>query len=160
MSSISVEREDLSYETRLSSIALDLTSIPLPRLLYAEHLTNTVFMQFGSLYSLFDPAVFLARLREFYDQRARGVVPDAKLWHIQMLLVLGFGKSLLAREHSESGPSGMVYFNYAAGAISDIRTLYEGPLLSIEVLCLAALFMHAADLLQESYVTVSYSEMH
>lgn len=54
-----------------------------------------------------------------------------------MLLVLGFGKSLVAREHSESGPPGMVYFNYVAGAISDIRTLYKDPLLLIEVLFLS-----------------------
>ncbi|KAJ4253777.1 hypothetical protein NW762_010171 [Fusarium torreyae] len=153
-SSVSVEREDTSYETPLSSIALDLAVIPLPRLSYAEYLANTVFIQFGSLYALFDPAVFSTRLREFYDERARGTVTIPKLWHIQMLLVFAFGKSLLAREHSESGPSGMMYFNYAIGAMSDIRRLYEDPLPSIEILCLAALFMHATDLLQESYVTI------
>lgn len=49
----------------------------------------------------------------------------------------------------------MVYFTHAIEAMPDIRRLYEHPLLSIEILCLAALFMHATDLLQESYVTVS-----
>lgn len=154
-SSTSVEREDTSYITPLPPIALDLASIPLPRLSYAEYLTNTVVIYAGSLYSLFDPAAFLARLREFYAERGRGRALDASLWHVQMLLVLGLGKSILAREHSQSGPSGMTYFTRAIEAISDIRRLYKDPLLSIEILCLAALFMHAADMLQESYVTVS-----
>ncbi|RBQ81706.1 hypothetical protein FVER14953_04273 [Fusarium verticillioides] len=52
------------------------------------------------------------------------------------------------------GPSGMNYFILAIEAMPDIRRLYEDPLLSIEVLCLAALFMHATDLLQEAYVTI------
>jgi hypothetical protein len=53
------------------------------------------------------------------------------------------------------GPSGMSYFTSAIEAMPDIRRLYEDPLLSIEILCLSALFMHATDLLQEAYVTVS-----
>ncbi|KAH7176872.1 hypothetical protein EDB81DRAFT_773708 [Dactylonectria macrodidyma] len=153
-SSVSVEREDASYTTPLPPIALDLASIPLPRLSYAEYLTNTVVIHAGSLYSLFDTAVFLERLREFYDERARGGAPNASLWHIQMLLILGLGKSILSREHSQSGPSGMIYFTLAIEAMPDIRRLYEDPLLSIEILCLATLFMHATDLLQESYVTI------
>lgn len=152
---MSVERQDVSYTTALPSIALDLTSISLPRLSYAEYLTNTVVLHTGSLYSLFEPASFLQRLRDFYDGRAKGVVPDASLWHIQMLLVLAFGKSILSREHSEIGPSGMTYFTRAIQGMPDIRRLYEDPLLSIEILCLASLFMHARDLLQEAYVIVS-----
>ncbi|WAO90164.1 Zn(2)-C6 fungal-type domain-containing protein [Fusarium falciforme] len=152
--SVSVERQDVSYTTALPSIALDLTSISLPRLSYAEYLTNTVVLHTGSLYSLFEPASFLQRLRDFYDGRAKGVVPDASLWHIQMLLVLAFGKSILSREHSEIGPSGMTYFTRAIQGMPDIRRLYEDPLLSIEILCLASLFMHARDLLQEAYVII------
>lgn len=48
----------------------------------------------------------------------------------------------------------MAYFTRALEALSDTRRLHEDPLLSIEILCLAALFMHATDLLHESYVTV------
>ncbi|KAI8724101.1 Zn(2)-C6 fungal-type domain-containing protein [Fusarium sp. LHS14.1] len=152
--SVSVERLDISYTTNLPPIALDLTSIPLPRLSYAEYLTNTVVAHFGSLYSLFEPETFLQKLRAFYSERSKCQVPDATLWHIQMLLVLAFGKSILSREHCEKGPSGMTYFTHAIEAMPDIRRLYEQPLLSIEILCLAALFMHATDLLQESYVTI------
>ncbi|KAF4987970.1 hypothetical protein FDECE_15233 [Fusarium decemcellulare] len=152
--SVSMERQDVSYTTTLPPIALDLASIPLPKLSYAEYLTNTTVMQIGSLYSLFEPEVFLRKLRAFYEERDKGVVPEVTLWHIQMLLVLAFGKSILTREHSEVGPSGMTYFNCAIRAMPDIRRLYEDPLLSIEILCLASLFMHATDLLQESYVTI------
>ncbi|RFN49243.1 hypothetical protein FIE12Z_6464 [Fusarium flagelliforme] len=152
--SVSTERQDISYKRTLPPIALDLSTIPLPKLSYAEYLTNTVLVHMGSLYSIFDPEIFLRRLRSFYDERNRGLVDKASLWHIQMLLVLAFGKSIQSREHSEMGPSGMSYFTRAIEAMPDIRRLYEDPLLSIEILCLAALFMHAADLLQEAYVTI------
>jgi len=157
--SVSTERQDISYKRTLPPIALDLSIIPLPKLSYAEYLTNTVLVHMGSLYSIFDSEIFLRRLRSFYDERSRGLVDKASLWHIQMLLVLAFGKSIQSREHSEMGPSGMSYFTRAIEAMPDIRRLYEDPLLSIEILCLAALFMHAADLLQEAYVTVSLSAL-
>ncbi|CAG7566312.1 unnamed protein product [Fusarium equiseti] len=152
--SVSTERQDISYKGTLPPIALNLSTVPLPKLSYAEYLTNTVLVHMGSLYSIFDSKIFLRRLRSFYDERDRGLVDKASLWHIQMLLVLAFGKSIQSREHSEMGPSGMTYFTRAIEAMPDIRRLYEDPLLSIEILCLAALFMHAADLLQEAYVTI------
>lgn len=154
--SASVQREDVSYTTMLPPIGLDLASIPLPRLQYAEYLTSTVVMYLGSLYCLFEQDAFLQRLRAFYDARSRGVSVDASLWHVQMLLVLAFGKSILSREHSEMGPSGMAYFMRAMEAFPDVRRLCENPLLSIEILCLASLFTHATDMLQESYIFVSF----
>ncbi|KAJ4138910.1 hypothetical protein NW765_002806 [Fusarium oxysporum] len=152
--SVSMERQDISYTRTLPPIGLDLSSIALPKPSYAEYLTSTVIVHIGSLYSIFDADIFLQRMRRFYDDRDKGLEADASLWHIQMLLVLAFGKSIQSREHSEMGPSGMAYFTLAIEAMPDIRRLYEDPLLSIEVLCLAALFMHATDLLQEAYVTI------
>ncbi|KAK1518620.1 uncharacterized protein CCOS01_11440 [Colletotrichum costaricense] len=152
--SVSIEREDVSYTSPLPPLALDLTKVPLPQLSYAEYLTNTIVLTFGSLYSLFDAEAFLEKLRMFYSERATGTVPNPCLWHIQMLLVLGLGKSILSREHSQSGPAGMVYFASAIEAMSDIRRLYQSPFLSMEILSLTALFMHATDMLQEAYVTI------
>ncbi|KAL4408803.1 hypothetical protein CABS03_08642 [Colletotrichum abscissum] len=152
--SVSIEREDVSYSSPLPPLALDLTKVPLPQLSYAEYLTNTIVLTFGSLYSLFDAEAFLEKLRMFYSERATGTVPNPCLWHIQMLLVLGLGKSILSREHSQSGPAGMVYFASAIEAMSDICRLYQSPFLSMEILSLTALFMHATDMLQEAYVTI------
>ncbi|KAK1498657.1 hypothetical protein CABS01_10432 [Colletotrichum abscissum] len=87
--SVSIEREDVSYSSPLPPLALDLTKVPLPQLSYAEYLTNTIVLTFGSLYSLFDAEAFLEKLRMFYSERATGTVPNPCLWHIQMLLVLG-----------------------------------------------------------------------
>lgn len=145
----------MSYATTLPSIGLDLANTPLPRLQYAEYLVNTVSIQLGSLYCFFNPDNFIQRLRAFYDARTKGVMLEATLWHIEMLLVLAFGESILSREHSEVGPSGISYFTRAMEAFPDIRRLCGNPLLSIEVLCLASLFMHATDMLQESYILVS-----
>ncbi|KAL6416067.1 hypothetical protein AUP68_00278 [Ilyonectria robusta] len=152
--SVSVEREDASYATSLPSIALDLATVPLPALQYAEYLTNTVLLRLGSLYRLFDPNTFFQRLRAFYDEISKRIFPEASLWHLQFLLVLAFGKSILSREHSDRGPSGMSYFTLVMEALPDIRRMYGDPFLSIEILCLASLFMHATDMLQESYVCI------
>lgn len=73
-----------------------------------------------------------------------------------MLLIFALGKSILAREHFESGPSGSSYFTRAMDALPDMRCLHDCPVLSIEILCLITLFMHAADMLQEAYIYVMY----
>ncbi|KAH7235371.1 hypothetical protein BKA59DRAFT_458937 [Fusarium tricinctum] len=130
---VSIEREDVSYATTLPSIGLDLVNTPY----LAYNMLNTCFIQ---------------RLRAFYDVRTKEAIPEAGLWHVEMLLVFAFGESILSREHSEVGPSGMLYFTRAMEAFPDIRRLCGTPLLSIEVLCLASLFMHATDMLQESYI--------
>lgn len=47
-------------------------------------------------------------------------------------------------------------FTRAMDALPDIRCLHDCPVLSVEILCLITLFMHAADMLQEAYIYVMY----
>lgn len=149
-----LEREDTSYHSPCPPICLDLAHIDLPPLDFAEYLATTVCFYAEPLYHLFDKAAFLVRLQLFYDARTKGTHEPPELWHIQMLLVFAFGKSVLAREQFAYGPAGSSYFARALEALPDIRRLNDEPILSIEIACLVTLFMHAADMLQEAYVYV------
>lgn len=144
-------RDDITYTIRWPDLNLRLDDIDLPPLDFAEYLTSTVTFYAGSLYSLYDKSAFLDRLREFYAGGSSGEAPKPGLWHIQMLLVFALGRAILAREHFKSGPAGTTYFLRALEALPDIHRLYENPVLSIEILCLVALFMQAIDTGQEAY---------
>ncbi|KAK0644878.1 putative transcriptional regulatory protein C3C7.04 [Lasiodiplodia hormozganensis] len=149
-----LEREDTSYQTACPPIRLDLAHIDLPPLDFAEYLATTVCFYAEPLYHLFDKAAFIHRLHLFYDARTKGIHEQPDLWHIQMLLVFAFGKSVLAREQFAYGPAGSSYFARALEALPDVRRLNDEPVLAVEIACLVTLFMHAADMLQEAYVYI------
>lgn len=150
-SNITLVRDDITYTISWPDLALRLDDIDLPPLDFAEYLTNTVTFYAGSLYCLYDKAAFLGRLRDFYAKVSSGNMPKAGLWHIQMLLVFALGRAVLAREHTKAGPAGTTYFLRAVEALPDIHRLYEDPALSIEILCLVALFHQSVDAGQEAY---------
>ncbi|RDW67041.1 hypothetical protein BP5796_09790 [Coleophoma crateriformis] len=125
---------------------IDLTGLDLPSQEYAEYLTHTVSYTMGPLYYLFDKTVFLRKLHEFYSARKSGRERSTDLWLIQMLIVLAFGKSILAREAGPSGPTGATYFARAMEALPDSHRLYQDPILGIEILCMLALMLQALDM--------------
>ncbi|PBP24834.1 hypothetical protein BUE80_DR004218 [Diplocarpon rosae] len=142
---------DGAYGTPFEQPLLDLSGIDLPPEDYAEYLTNTLLFTLGPLYYLFDKNVFLARLRSFYRDENAGRKHQAGLWHLKMLLVFAFGKSILAREVSQSGPTGAAYFARAVEALPDPHRMRQDPILSIEILSMLALFMQAMDMRRAAY---------
>ena len=91
--------------------------------------------------------MFLASLHKFYrDQHSQST-----LWQIKMLLVFAFGTSILAREAGKSGPAGAALFGSAVEALPDPHRLRQDPIVSIEVLCMLALFMQAMDMRRAAY---------
>lgn len=68
-----------------------------------------------------------------------------------MLLVFAFGTSILAREAGKSGPAGAAYFGRAVEALPDPHRLRQDPIVSIEILCMLALFMQAMDMRRAAY---------
>lgn len=125
---------------------IDLTGLDLPTEDYAEYLTHTVSYTMGPLYYLFDKTIFLRKLHEFYGNRTPGQERSKDLWLIQMLIVLAFGKSILAREAGPSGPTGAAYFARAMEALPDSHRLYQDPIMGIEILCMLALMLQALDM--------------
>ncbi|CAL3966147.1 unnamed protein product [Diplocarpon coronariae] len=142
---------DGAYGTPFEQPILDLSGIDLPPEDYAEYLTNTLYFTLAPLYYLFDKGAFLGKMRDFYLDEKAGKKHEAGLWHIKMLLVFAFGKSILAREVSQSGPTGVIYFARAVEALPDPHRLRQDPILSIEVLSMLALFMQAMDMRRAAY---------
>jgi proline utilization trans-activator len=139
------------YDISWQKNEVDLSKVELPSRDLAEYFANTVSIHFGSLYHLYNKDVFLQKLQEFYSERENGVQKPTVLWHIQMLLIFACGKSIIAREAFQSGPTGMSFFLPAIEGLPDIRTLQQEPVLSIEILCLLALFLEAADIRSGAY---------
>lgn len=139
--------------------AVDMSAIDLPTEEYAEYLTNTVNFTMGSLYCLFDEAVFLERLHGFYTDMCSGHIDQSRgLWHVQMLVVFAFGKSILAKEAGPSGPTGAEYFARALEGLPDAHHLYQEPTLAVEILCMFALFLQALDMRSAAYDYVSNNQ--
>jgi proline utilization trans-activator len=99
----------------------------------------------------------MEHLRDFYVAKESGVSRATGLWHIQMLLVFACGKSILAREATPSGHTGMNFFAPAIEGLPDIRALQNEPILAIEVLCLVSLFLEASDIRSGSWGYVCYN---
>jgi proline utilization trans-activator len=130
---------------------IDLSGVDMPTEEYAEYLTNTLSLTLHPLYHLFDKAAFLVRLRQFYATSTAGRQESTDLWHIQMLVVFAFGYSILAREAGPSGPTGADYIARVVEAMPDNHRLHQEPIISIEILCMMALFMQAMDMRLAAY---------
>lgn len=143
------------YDVSWRKNRVDLSDVDLPSLELAEYYTNTVTLYLGSLYHCYSHEPFVDRLRNFYLQREAGYSCNPGLWHIQMLLVFACGKSIIAREATSSGQTGMNFFAPAIEGLPDIRALQNEPILAIEVLCLISLFLEASDIRSGSWGYVS-----
>ncbi|KAJ5499316.1 hypothetical protein N7453_008367 [Penicillium expansum] len=127
------------------------TKAELPSLDYALYLMNTVQFHIAQLYHLFDQKSFMDGLYQFYDCTVPEP-PRSKLWYIQYLLIISFGKSFLMQKTAKEPPSGVVFFARAIKLLPDIQGLYDDPLLSMEILCAASLYLQCLDHRNLAYV--------
>ena len=130
------------------------TKAELPSLDYAIYLMNTVQFHIAQLYHLFDQKSFMNGLYQFYDCTVPEP-PKSKLWYIQYLLVISFGKSFLMQKTAKEPLSGVVFFARAMKLLPNIQGLYDDPLLSMEILCAASLYLQCLDHRNNAYVYVS-----
>lgn len=121
---------------------------------YAEFLANTTAFHLGFTYYFFDKARFMQRMRHAFT--SDGIyIPSDGLWHAQFLLVIAFGKLILGRGGSEFGPPGSIDFLRAMKHLPDISGFYhEDPILGVEILCLASLYLFSADMRNAAYASV------
>ncbi|CRL18099.1 Fungal transcriptional regulatory protein, N-terminal [Penicillium camemberti] len=127
------------------------TKAELPSLDYAIYLMNTVQFHIAQLYHLFDQKSFMDGLYQFYDCTVPEP-PKSKLWYIQYLLVISFGKSFLMQKTAKEPPSGVIFFARAMKLLPNIQGLYDDPLLSMEILCAASLYLQCLDHRNNAYV--------
>lgn len=121
-------------------------TVDIPSIDYAIYLTNTVKFHLGQTYHLFDEENFMTGLHDFY-RKGPNLEPskDARLWYIQFLLVMAFGKALLLPAAPGQSPPGSGLVSRALELLPDNPGLYQDPILSVEILCCLALYMQSVD---------------
>lgn len=139
---------------------VDFAGLDLPKLDYAEYLTNTVYFAFSPLYYLFDKSTFLSKLRDFYSHSRESEAGGSNLWHVQMLCVFGLGHAILARGPGRSGPMGSQFLARAVEALPDAHRLGLEEVIAVEVLIILSLFMQAMDMRLAAYNYVTFSARH
>lgn len=128
----------------------------IPSLDYALYLTNTVKFHLGQTYHLFHEEGFMAGLHDFYRRGPSTEPPaDARLWYIQFLLIMAFGKALLVPGNPAQTPPGSGLVTRALELLPDVHGLYRDPVLSVEILCCLALYLQSVDHRNSAYTYVS-----
>jgi proline utilization trans-activator len=98
----------------------------------------------------------MANLHTFYDNPTENA-RQLKMWFIQFLLVLAFGKAFLQPAMTSGIPPGSEYFLRAMNMIPDTERLYREPVPAIEVLCMVSLYLQSVDMRCSAYGYVRLS---
>lgn len=123
---------------------------------YAKYLSETTLFHLGSTYHVFEREGFMSKLDRFYNESWCDK-PLKELWHMQLLLVIAFGKLFLRRGASSLGPPGAPDFLRALKLQPDVLDLWDDPILRIEILCLISLYLLTADIRGTAYTFVCVS---
>lgn len=127
---------------------------PLPTLDHAIYLINSVKFHCCQLFHLFDEESFMESCHSFYA----GPKPDVSLpglWYHQFRLVIALGKAFLSRPHRGKMPPGHEFFLAVMRSFPSIGVLVKEPLLAIEVMMCAALYLQCIDHRQYANILVS-----
>lgn len=127
----------------------------LPSLDYALYLINTVKFDVCQTYHLFDEERFMQQLQEFYNRPKPDLKRTDKLWCIQFLVVLAFGKAFLLQASTEGSVPGCDFFSRAVALLPSINVLFQQPLVSIEILCSISLYLQSVDHRNSAFTYVS-----
>lgn len=125
----------------------------LPSMDYALYLFNTVKFHLGQTFRLLDEGAFTTHMQEFYYGDAAKKAADSRLWFVQFLLVLSFGKAFLDQSRKRD-PPGAGYFVRAMSLMPDYSSIWRDTLLAIEVMALAALYLYSIDRRESGHLFV------
>ena len=73
----------------------------------------------------------------------------------QYLLVLAFGEAFLYRDAPAPAPAGSAFAARAMALLPDVPQFHDEGLLAIEVLALAAIYLHSIDMRVPAFQYVS-----
>ncbi|KAJ3940888.1 uncharacterized protein N0V96_008761 [Colletotrichum fioriniae] len=106
-------------------------TVDIPSLDYALYLTNTVKFHLGQTYHLFDEENFMTGLYDLYRTGPKlEPTADSRLWYIQFLIIMAFGKALLVPGNPNQTPPGSGLVTRALELLPDVNGLYQDPVLS------------------------------
>ena len=142
----------LSWKIASSDEVPDVSGLPDADL--SRYLFETVKFHLSENYGIIQEDTFLKHLHEFYTQDGIGKAANNRLWFVQFLLVLAFGKAFLSRCRSIDEPPGASFFVRAMSIMPDISQLWKDSFLAIEVLSLAGLYLYSVDRRESAHVYV------
>ncbi|KAG7106334.1 putative transcriptional regulatory protein C3C7.04 like [Verticillium longisporum] len=116
----------------------------LPTLDHAIFLINTVQFNCCQLFHLFDTAEFMESCHKFYANPTPDIA-SAGLWYIHFCLVIALGKAFQSRRHGSDLPFGQEFLLSVFRQFPNTGALIQQPLLSVEILCCAALCLQCID---------------
>jgi proline utilization trans-activator len=99
----------------------------------------------GELFGVIDEPFFLAQFDRFHRSPFETAQAN-RLWFVEYLLVLAFGKAFLSTGHRKDAPSGSQLATRAMALLPDPAKLNEEPMRSVEVLALVALYLQSIDM--------------
>ena len=102
------------------------------------------------MFHLLDEEEFMRGLHEFYEDPSERI-KSSRMWFIQFLLVLAFGKAFLSPQRIGNLPSGSDFFIRAMTLLPNTEYLYGEPILAVEILCLASLYLQSVDMRRSAY---------
>lgn len=127
----------------------------LPSIDHAMYLFNTVKFHLGQHYRFYDEGWFVGHMQDFYRTNTQEKAMECRLWFVQFLIVLAFGKAFLSKSRTPHEPPGAKYFVRAMALMPDLSSLWKDSLLAIEVLMLAGLYLYSIDQRESAHVYVS-----
>ncbi|OBT81970.1 hypothetical protein VE02_09318 [Pseudogymnoascus sp. 03VT05] len=126
----------------------------LPSIDYALYLFDAVKFHLGQNYRFFDESAFVSHVREFYTGSPVKKAAESRLWFVQFLLVLSFGKAFLSQSRNPGNPPGSKFFVRAMSLMPDILSIWKDSVMAIEVLALAGLYLYSIDHRESAHVYV------
>ncbi|KAF4854220.1 Proline utilization trans-activator [Colletotrichum siamense] len=152
---LNVDAQAFKIDWPSSREVLPRPTVDIPSLDYALYLTNTVKFHLGQTYHLFDEDSFMHGLYDFY-RKGPNTEPkaDDRLWYIQFLLIMAFGKALLVPGTPDQSPPGSSLVTRALELLPDAHGLYQDPVLSVEILCCLALYLQSVDHRNSAYTYI------
>lgn len=98
----------------------------------------------------------MSDLHEFYESSMHETFKQ-KLWYIHFLLIVAFGKALVAKGSEKATPYGVEFFVQAMKLLPDVSQLWTDPFTATEIFCCTALYLQSVDFRYGAYVTVRSS---
>lgn len=126
----------------------------LPSIDHAVYLFNTCKFHLGHDYQLVDETAFLKNMQEFYHGNAAQKAAESRLWFVQFLLVLAFGKAFLTQSRNSPDAPGLTYFLRAVSLMPDHPRLWKDSLLAIQVSAMVGLYFYSVDHREMAHVYV------
>lgn len=117
----------------------------LPPIDYALFLYHAAKYHFGIMNHLIEETTYLESLYELYENPV-AKASKSRLWYAQHLLVLAFGKSFVSHKRSHGKPAGYAFAARAMALLPSQAEMGPDPLLSVQVLTLAAVYLQSVDM--------------